>query len=513
MVPVDTVFFAVQSALRLASAFKTAYVEATINRPLVLPLPAFTPVNADSARDWFRGEGKSAAADCGRVGQLLAKPYPSDEDQKELVEIYNLYYHPSAREFRGELRHAFTIRMWANDEAGHPSPLQRVAGTLVNVAVDYFATSPGAVSERHPQGRALKAFLGAIDDTDFSSATLKEVAGDVLTGVLDAAPTLARGPKESLLLSGVSASMAAAATDFLANANSAQLADGSAWLGLAANALIRGGSDVVLSNPELFLGEKAALAGVGRVVADLVVGEDAPTFRNLLSGPGLETVSRAALGAVAAHPELLEDKRLKPLLVKLAGDLSTAPASFPEIARLVLARTSEELEGPLSTAVAILAKAPTLIGAAEWMLDEVVENPDWIPDGKLKRALETLGPLLEIPRLSREGRVELLRAAIQAASARAGLREDVDKVLKIILDVLFDEDLDADARWTLSRTSVAVAVGGAVFGALARRGYTPSILPKLKKALEELAADPETFAVELVEAKLEALLKKKGKTA
>jgi hypothetical protein len=59
-----------------------------------------------------------------------------------------------------------------------------------------------------------------------------------------------------------------------------------------------------------------------------------------------------------------------------------------------------------------------------------------------------------------------------------------------------------------------VAVGEAIFAALARHGYTPEHLAKITKILKDLAANPATFSLDILVAQLDALLrpKKKGKS-
>lgn len=58
-----------------------------------------------------------------------------------------------------------TVRQWSQGELGdRPSALQRVAGTLVNIAVDYFVHTPGAISDKRPSDRVLhKAHYGFYD--------------------------------------------------------------------------------------------------------------------------------------------------------------------------------------------------------------------------------------------------------------------------------------------------------------------------------------------------------------
>ena len=66
MVSPEVVMLAIQAALQLVGSARKAYVDATLDRPLVLPLPRAPGVGWDSADSWFRldevGKGVAQAA-------------------------------------------------------------------------------------------------------------------------------------------------------------------------------------------------------------------------------------------------------------------------------------------------------------------------------------------------------------------------------------------------------------------------------------------------------------------
>ncbi|MGH7162721.1 MAG: hypothetical protein ACREID_04495, partial [Planctomycetota bacterium] len=440
----ETVFFMVRAALRLGSSLRRAYVDAARGRSLALPLPRAPGVRYDSARSWFLTDetGKRAARGHPRIGRLLALDPPNEDQKAELVDLYLVLYAervPSAGEPRGQLSEEelfglLEARQWAEGEfGGPPTALQQVAGTLVETAVDYFSGTPGAVSTRRPEGRALLAFLRAIDDVSFTDTPVRELAGDLLVAVLDgvaAHPDLAAGAEP--FVARVARVLADSARAKLSpDAPTATRGEASAWLALVARALLKGGAEVVLENPARFLhvregAEEDLVRHVGGALAELVIGEDAPRLRPLLSGAGLEKIARAALASVAKDPELLrtDHRGLQSILSALAGDLAELPGLFsrdlfPELARLVLEKSGEHLDlvwgkrhqsagrhllvTASRTLLRALSREPApgatwrprlskerLLEVAEAVLDEVLDNPRWLVD-EAGEASDTLG--------------------------------------------------------------------------------------------------------------------------
>lgn len=515
MVPPEVVIFAIQAALQLYGAGRKAYVDATLGRPLVLPLPRSPAIGWDSAESWFTVEeaGIAAARSNPRVERLLNLDDLTADQKSELIELY-LALRAEAEplwaegaeargQFTGEqLSSLLEIRQWADGEYGQPpTALQQVAGSLVNLAVDYFAHMPGAVSEKTPEGRALLAFLRAIDQTDFANTPVTDMAGDLMIAVLDSVtetPELfGGGEKEQLLVEHVSKTMAASVKKHLANAPTTERWEAASWLQLATRALVKGGADAVLGNPVLFLdvspgAEANVVTQVGETVADLLIGDECVTFRRLLSAEGLSTVVRSGLDAVAKNPEILkiDHDGLKKILIAVADDVSKlegtlAPDLFPEVARLILENSAEHMDlvwGPkfntperhlLVTASRSLLKAlaqpapasstwkprftrDQILEVTEAVFDEVVENPDWLvahaagADDRLGVAVQAMLASmrnLDGERISAEAGVAMLKAGLQATAVRLPLLDELPPggadagrvALTAALDAIFQE--------------------------------------------------------------------------
>jgi hypothetical protein len=483
----EIIMFAIQAALQLYGAGRRAYVDGTRGRTLILPLPRMDGVQLDSARAWFtlEAQGIALAARMPQLARLLASDAP--DDHATVLDLYlalraevNPSWDPGVSvrgQFNAEqLSALLEVHQWAAGEAGAPpSALQQVGGTLINIAVDYFADTPGAVSPKRPAGRALLAFLQAIEKVDFATVPLTEIVPDLMVAMLDAVadnPALAGGgEKEQQLVKSVASSMAQSAKKYLADATTEELKDARAWLGLATRALVKGGADAVLANPVLFLGIKAGaesnvVTQVGSTITDLLVGDEQLTFRRLLSGEGLSAVVRSSLDAVAKNPELLKvgNQGLKNVLVAIAGDVAATegvlgPDLFPELARLVLQHSADNIDllwgksfntadrhllvtasGQLLAALATPAPAGAkwtprltrdqILKVAGTVFDEVIDNPDWL----LQRAGAVAPPLrvaldamlsslrsLDGSRISADAGVAMLQAGIKAVALQLPL--------------------------------------------------------------------------------------------
>ncbi len=515
MIPPEAVIFAIQAALQLYGAGRKAYVDGTRGGPLVLPLPRSPGIGIDSASTWFTVQeaGIAAAQELPRVQRLLSLPDRTAAQESELIDLYLVVRVESDPEWldgqgaRGQfssqqLSGLLEIRQWADGEYGQPpTALQQVGGTLVNLAVDYFANTPGAVSEKSPEGRALLAFLRAIDDQDFANSPVTEVAGDLMIAVLDSVvetPELfGGGEKEQLLVENVARTMATSAKNHLEGAPTTERWAARSWLQLATRALVKGGAETVLANPVLFLdvapgAEANVVTQVGTAVADLLVGEKRLTFRRLLSAEGLGTVVRSGLDAVAKNPGILktDHEGLQKILIAVAEDVSKlegplAPDLFPEVVRLVLENSAEHMDlvwgtgfqsadkhllvtASRSLLQALAKPAPPgstwkprftrdqIVDVAEAVFGEVVENPDWLV-AHASGANDHLGVAVDAMlasmrkldgrRISADAGVAMLKAGLGAVAVRLPLLEELPAgtqdagrvALTAALDAIFSE--------------------------------------------------------------------------
>ncbi len=582
------VLWAIQAGVRLYAAGRKAYVEATLDRPLILPLPRGPGISAASALNFFKNDlqGNVIAQkdENSRIRLLLAAVNSgtlNPEDEEELKQIYAAYLaelHPEA--FEGpissdepkghEIVAIMTVRQWSKGELGdHPSALQRTAGTLVNIAVDYFLYTPGAISPHRPTGRALMAYLETMDDLDFAEAPPAEVAGELLIAVVDsvgAHPDLIGNTEtEKKLVRNITISLSESAKTYIEDVSTEIRWEGSAWLKMIARAVIKGSTDTVLADPNTVLGfgetETRFIQEVAGTIAGLLIGTDRLRFQALLSGEGINTVIKAALRATAKNPEILkvDNQGLRNIIVGLADGLSQQPNLlvhdlFPDIIRLALEKSADNLDliwpketndladHLLVTSTKELFKAlaegtreegwPTLtksqiLGLVEVVFDEVIENPDWLLKSEgleggsaltvaVKAALDSLEQL-KPPLISADAAASAISAAISASAMRLELlRElpqggaDAGKIaLRAAMDALFQnakgDHVSAEEKWIRARNSSLKVALEVALEKLAKNGAEQKHINVLRAEVGGLI-DQRLTAEELGD-RLESLLK------
>ena len=537
MVSPQIVFTAIHAGLRLYRAGYTAYVDSTRNRALTLPLPRGpNKPTADAAFKFFtrdtRGKAIAAAANNERLRWLLNKIDQDDQSQdleQELLQIYSVAYWSTQTDDPGvdmgpspvnadEFISLLTIRQWSQSEApGRLTALQQVAGTLVNIAVDYFAHTPGLISSNRPEGRALLVFLETIDDVDFAAAPLPDIVGNILVGVLDgvnAVPeVISGGAREQDLIKNVTRTLTVSANQHLVEASTEEKRNAGAWLQLIAHSVVKSGAETILSDPVRFLrvqpgAETNVVQQVGAALTDLIIGDDEFKLGDSLSGEALNKITKALLTAVAANPEVLKigNDGFKSLIQELAKDLANRKDLFgddllPDILRLVLEKSSANFAviwpagstSPknhlLVTATSELLQAlaesdesdgawPNLsrghmLSIAEGIFDEVVDNPAWLLErinGQsalgtgLRAVLTSLGNQ-PADKINAETLVVALRSGLMAAATNRSLLEklpapgtDAGKValeaaIDAIMGTINSDTVPADRKWHLLRNS------------------------------------------------------------
>ncbi len=581
------VIFAIQAGLRLYAVGRKAYVEATLDRPLILPLPRGPGISAASARMFFKNDpiGKEIAKkeEHERIRVLLAAADSGTLDPARKDEFKQIYF-TFLRELKPdnfddpvmsdepkghELVAIMTIRQWSKGELGeHPSALQRIAGTLVNIAVDYFVHTPEAISEKRPTGRALKAFLEAIDMVDFAEAPPSDIAGDLMISVIEsvsAHPDLIGNTEtERKLVQNVTVTLSKAAKTHLEEVPLEIRWEGSAWLQMISRAVVKGSFDTVLADPNTVLGvgdpEAKFIQEVGGTISDLLVGPDRLRFQKLMSGEGVNVVIKSALQATAKNPDILriDNQGLRNIMVGVADGLSQQPNLltgdiFPEIARLVLEKSAANLElvwpeGAADPARHLLITGtrqlfatiaegsremgwPTLtrtqiLGIAEVMFDEIIENPDWLLEKAdlggdsalsvtVRAALDSLRKV-EKSRFSCDAAAAVISAAVKATAMRLELLDvlppggaDAGKLaLNAAIDAVFESalgnDISAKEKWMRARNSTLVVGLEVALNELAKIGTEQRHIDVLRRDFGALI-DKRITAEELAE-NLEPLL-------
>ncbi len=481
-----------------------------------------------------------------------------------------------------ELTALVTVRQWRRGTDPNPSVAQRLAGAFIEIGVDYFVNVPGALNKDSRQGRAVLGFLEAMEEINFSEAQLRDLPERLFVATLETiaehGELLSGDPKVQQLVKVVSASLSA---DVAAHIEKIRQSGGGAgnlvlenraldWADLVFRSVLSSAGREVLTDPKGLLGiegpgASAAVGHVGTAVLDLILEHPTRDLDKVFSRRGLETVLQASLTVVAEHPELLvrsKNEGLKKLLAGVADELGgydtlLTPDLLPALTRLILEKTGENIEllwpdladGPgknipltaVKTTLEILTQKPEsgakwkpefgraeLVAVSDAVLDEIVENPQWVlaesgkVDENLRIALEATLKVLRAQgdaRLSRSTAVAVLHASIRAVTLR---KEFLDKIpstgqplvaatLDAVLSQIFQDDRGASSAWQLARDAAVKVVVQTVLGQVAKSGIDKKVVDKVRAFMKKQIArlkKGEGFDLSAFETQLQKALAK-----
>lgn len=331
---VDLILFAVQAGVRLVQTGRKAYVETAIGGDVELPLPpAFAADALMTAVQYAealkeKGTTDLQARERFRVcyQEAYSQAYEGTETEKRsaqerLVQQYltDMAHGlvPFVRPASAGFASITVIHQWAQGSSPFPSPLQRIAGSLVEIAIDYFVQIPGALNEDSRQGKALKSFLQGLSAVDFQDARWDAIAISLFTTALDTLqehPDLITGEAtDQALLQKIVAGVASDVAGRLQAAGPGDL-DAETRLKrcgqIVLRSLLRNGGTAILENPSRLVDDKGGAAlvqSVGSVFLELLLGDDNVPLQEALqkvaSTEGFDRLVRAALKTVIEHPD------------------------------------------------------------------------------------------------------------------------------------------------------------------------------------------------------------------
>ena len=262
----------------------------------------------------------------------------------------------------------FVVKQWRVDP--HPPPLQRLAGTIVELALDYVKVDPTLFGGKAIGDRVVRSFLLSLDDVQFAETRYDDLLLDILQASLNIFRTqgdiIIGDETLALLLKRMSATLA----DNLKRAEDSQ--DPLPVLMLnnfrreTLQDFIKISAATVSENATRLLGpadspEEQALNGVLQAVLTVVQGKQS----HLFSSQTLKGIYQASLSAAAQNATLLPPGApgqmrhafLANLITGLAGRLATAADADPSGLF-----TPDLLQGIIAAALSTLANhAATLI--------------------------------------------------------------------------------------------------------------------------------------------------------
>jgi hypothetical protein len=491
---VEVLLFAIRSAIRINEQVRRGFADMVRAEEIHLPLPDFPAApTVETVRTYYETQGARYLAGDRPLKALFDAWQTLDEKRtREFILRYQEHWAldesaavPAGSVLQADLgwddyRALLTVRQWRRGAETTPSLLQRAAGTLIEIAVDYHLQVPGALNTSTSSGRIVRAFLESIDDIRFAEEAREAISVrlvdslfvSVLETLRDHPAIAADGERGRELVKRVAGDLARTAQALVEEAPGQGARERvEAFAGMLFPSLLRSSAETLIADPERFLGVKrpaqvALVSGLGKALL-ASAGDDGLRVEEVFSPATLDAAVKAALVAVARFPELLgaEGEKAGKLVAAVAGALAeqagrVAPELLPQLVRLVLEKSAEHLDAllpegdkdrperhllvaalkPVLAALARPAPAgaawkPALRGedvlaVAEAAIAEVVENPRWVVDAAGRRSEllgETVGSVLDAlraqagPRLRRDTASAIVVAAVQAVGRRLEL--------------------------------------------------------------------------------------------
>ncbi|MBU1054952.1 MAG: hypothetical protein KKC46_14155 [Proteobacteria bacterium] len=522
----ELILFGIKAGIRLAQQGKRIYIETTIERDLTLPLPNFDiKPSIGTADGYFHGAGQIYVDENPDLKELydisMKQTREMTKDEKRRYMAFYVDYQRDGNIRAGEvdgddiglskeaLLSIVSVRQWANRKSPFPSPFQRIAGTLIEVGIDYFANIPGAVDEKSSTGRVLKGFLKSIDNIDFAEEKVDVLIRDLFIAVIETIgdnPALLNADKKTeKLVEAVATGLIKDAKERIEKLGGQDLdkrENVQDWTQLVLRSVLANAGEVIYASPGFYLEiddpvNQVLVGSVGKSVLDVIIDSDTVDLSKLISREGLDTIVRAALKTVSENPELIgiDHKGLTNILSQIAIELADSsrvlgPDIIPEVMRLVLEKTAGNVEflwpdefrndpakhlliTASSQLLNLLSKTP---GEGQWalrlsksqvvellnaVLDEVVENPGWLirvagkESSTLATAIEAaLAVLRNIPpgRISPETLLNVIEATITAVALRRDLIYEIplfgkqQMAILAVLEVVIDTIMPVNAK-------------------------------------------------------------------
>lgn len=563
----ETILFAISAAIRLGRNTRQAYAKSLKSRAIVLPLPRFITLSQDLqlARTFFSDTDllKGGARFLEEIEHLRAL-HERDSDPRHprpLSEVERGMYYDYFKRFyltlqagkegslsvdqvsAEELATLLRIRQWERGLSSGTSPLQTVAGTLVELGIDYFHQVPGALNRDSSLGKVMFHFLTALDQIPFSQqpliqARMQRILPLLFVAAAESTAELSENIRaDEHIQTFIRIAAGAIASDLserLQGLNARQEVSALRWGPVILRSVVSNAAGYVFAQPNsvftaLNSGANELIRQTGSVLLEALIHD--PDSLDLAAGLNRDKLDRllqTAFSVIAAHPQLIhQGEGFRQIVTGVSSSLAQTsfrqPAFLPEIARLIFLHSAHNLpalwpaEGQGFQNILLTAAQETLftlssnssgawrpqlngeqlLGIVNRVLEITAANPEWIKETTGGRTLlrtlllTAIDVLAEAPAEERLGPavfLSLLDELILAFSEDAGLLAT--------LPFLEDQDEKMLLRRSL-RLIVSATLNNAVTHPAARRAELQSLLQFTLRSV--LAARPNDQGLRVLE--------------
>lgn len=445
----EAIIFAINSAIKLGRNIRKAYAHSLKSKEIVLPLPDFNPnPTLGNAEAFFKNEdpndgGAQFLATMPELKALFVKKQNEGLNSADRSQYLDYYRQLSAlTDDENKLKRGYqpqdiaallNIRQWEKGTEPNISALQIMAGTLVEIGIDYFTQVPGALNTDTAHGKILKNFLIGFDNIPFSEpGAFKEVGKLILPKLFvtaaevigELSPQITGDIKLQKFIRVTSNNIARDLFDRVQKAGSErEKRETIRWGQTVLYSLVKNAGDYVFASPgnlfRLNNAESKLIKETGQSFLEIILDENTEkvNFKEAFNVESLDSLIRTALSVVAEHPALISKQAgikniVKEVSLAVVNHGITRPDIIPELVRLILESTAGNLNLlwpvkdtdakhllviALQQILAAISVKPTPVDPnspqAKWhprlsktqilvicntLFDEVIHNPEWV---------------------------------------------------------------------------------------------------------------------------------------
>lgn len=524
----EAIILAINSAIKLGKNLQRAYAKSAKSKAIFLPLPKFdVRPNADRAHRFFRDKtelkgGHQFVAQVERL-TFLFQQFDNGlllEQQEEYVNYYETLSFQLRKDRERDVNHdgvntddlvaLLRVKQWEDGSQARNTPLKMVAGTIVEIGIDYFNQVPGALNVNSTFGKTMRHFLTGLDRVEFSETEeLRDLSKIVVPRLFIAAAESVKDLSEDItkdekLQAFIEATTAGIARDVFKFSKNKDDEVPLQWGQLLLRSMVKNAGHYVFKAPGLVFNTNEGVSGIiektGGVLMDIILKD--PHQLNLQSGFNIEALDRllkSTFEVIAIHPELISKRHgIREIVMGVSKAMAEAdfhhrPDLLPELVRLILEHTADNLStvlgrpnaGPRYLLVEaireflwVISKHQTpgpwkprfskrhILAIANHLLDEVVLNPAWVlaeveGDKLLRKALQvSFDALSKIPveeRLNLEVLELLIQLNIQTVATSQAVLEKVPWGNATEKVVILEKALDLVFAFVFDKNKVAPA--------------------------------------------------------
>lgn len=527
----EAIILAINSAIKLGDRLQRAYANSIKAKAILLPLPQFdTRPNFERAHRFFKFEeqGQTFCSRIERIQHLFDEQESfglGSAEQDEYVDYYIQLHFQLEKDRRSDsaedaeinldsLLALLQVRQWESGKAPRNSPVKLVAGTLVEIGIDYFNQVPGALNPKSSLGRVMQHFLSAVDDIEIAeSEDLQQLSEQLVPQLFIAAAESVQSLSKDIssdekIQAFIAATSKNIADDLIRRTRDqdpAHTEEAVRWGQLVLRSMVKNAGHYVFGAPAEFFrtneGASNLIKATGNVILDAVLSD--PHQLDLKHGFNIDTLDRlvrSALQVVAEHPKMISGKDgVREVVMGVSAAMAEAgiknrPDLLPELVRIILEHTADNFQlivrgGPgepgkhlLVIAIqqlllAISRPVPEgrwklrlpkgqLISIAENILDEVVMNPDWVLatvedktllQETLDATFQALAGLPKDQRLNKEMLEMIIRVNIRTVVTNQGVLSRVHWGTEEQEVVILQKGLDLVFHFVFASGTVAPA--------------------------------------------------------